>query len=44
MVAMETASDKADDFIDKVGLVCNKSRQAAITRESAEIEDRATAV
>lgn len=41
---METASDKADDFIDKVCLVCDNPKRSAITRESAEIVGRATAV
>ncbi len=41
---MKPASDKADDFIDIMCLVCDNSRRSAITRESAEIVGRAKAV
>lgn len=37
MLAMRNASDAATDIIDDLTLACNKSRQAGITREIAEI-------
>src|SRR5438270_5314460 len=37
MVAMKSASDNAGKLIDELRLVYNKARQAAITRELAEI-------
>jgi F-type H+-transporting ATPase subunit gamma len=44
MVAMKSASDNASDFIDGLQLAYNKARQAAITRELAEIVGGAAAV
>lgn len=44
MVAMKSASDNAGDLIDGLQLVYNKARQAAITRELAEIVGGAAAV
>jgi F-type H+-transporting ATPase subunit gamma len=44
MVAMQSASDNAGDFIDGLQLAYNKARQAAITRELAEIVGGAAAV
>lgn len=44
MVAMKSASDNAGDFIDGLQLAYNKARQAAITRELAEIVGGAAAV
>lgn len=44
MVAMKSASDNAADFIDGLQLAYNKARQAAITRELAEIVGGAAAV
>ena len=37
MVAMKNASDNAGDLEDELSLLYNKSRQAGITREIAEI-------
>jgi F-type H+-transporting ATPase subunit gamma len=44
MVAMKAASDNAADLIDELTLIYNKSRQAAITKELAEIVGGAAAV
>ncbi len=44
MVAMKAASDNATDVIDELTLVYNKNRQAAITKEIAEIVGGAAAV
>jgi F-type H+-transporting ATPase subunit gamma len=44
MVAMKSASDNAKTIIDDLRLVYNKSRQAAITKELAEIVGGAAAV
>ena len=44
MVAMKSASDNAANLIDELQLVYNKARQAAITRELAEIVGGAAAV
>ncbi len=44
MVAMKAASDNAATLIDELTLVYNKSRQAAITKELAEIVGGAAAI
>jgi F-type H+-transporting ATPase subunit gamma len=44
MVAMKSASDNAGSVIDELTLVYNKARQAAITKELAEIVGGAAAV
>jgi F-type H+-transporting ATPase subunit gamma len=44
MVAMKAASDNAGTVIDELTLIYNKSRQAAITKELAEIVGGAAAV
>lgn len=44
MVAMKSASDNAGKVIDELKLLYNKSRQAAITKELAEIVAGAAAV
>ena len=44
MVAMKAASDNAGKLIDELELVYNKARQAAITKELAEIVGGASAV
>ncbi len=44
MVAMKSASDNAGDVIDELTLIYNKTRQAAITKELAEIVGGAAAV
>ena len=44
MVAMKAASDNAVNLIDELRLVYNKSRQASITQEIAEIVGGAAAV
>ncbi|MDP3995433.1 MAG: FoF1 ATP synthase subunit gamma, partial [bacterium] len=44
MIAMKNASDAASDMVDVLVLEYNKARQAAITREIAEISAGATAV
>jgi len=44
MVAMKAASDNAGNLIDELTLVYNKTRQAAITKELAEIVGGASAV
>ncbi len=44
MVAMKSASENAGELIDKLRLVYNKARQAAITQEIAEIVGGAAAV
>lgn len=44
MVAMKAASDNAGNLIDELQLIYNKSRQAAITQEIAEIVGGASAV
>jgi F-type H+-transporting ATPase subunit gamma len=44
MVAMKAASDNAASIIDELTLVLNKTRQAAITKELAEIVGGAAAV
>jgi F-type H+-transporting ATPase subunit gamma len=44
MVAMKSATDNAGEIIDKLQLVYNKARQAAITQEISEIVGGAAAV
>jgi F-type H+-transporting ATPase subunit gamma len=44
MVAMKSASDNAATLIDELTLIYNKSRQASITQELAEIVSGAAAV
>lgn len=44
MVAMKAASDNASTLIDELTLIYNKSRQAGITKELAEIVGGAAAV
>ena len=44
MVAMKSASDNAGDLINSLQLAYNKARQAAITKELAEIVGGAAAV
>ncbi|HEV7559494.1 MAG TPA: F0F1 ATP synthase subunit gamma [Kofleriaceae bacterium] len=44
MVAMKAASDNAGEIIEELQLIYNKSRQAAITKELAEIVGGAAAV
>lgn len=44
MVAMKAASDNAKNVIGELQLVYNKTRQAAITKELAEIVGGAAAV
>jgi F-type H+-transporting ATPase subunit gamma len=44
MVAMKAASDNAGKLIDELTLIYNKNRQAAITKEIAEIVGGAAAV
>jgi F-type H+-transporting ATPase subunit gamma len=44
MVAMKSASDNAGKFISELQLIYNKARQAAITKELAEIVGGAAAV
>ena len=44
MVAMKAASDNAAEIIEELQLIYNKSRQAAITKELAEIVGGAAAV
>lgn len=44
MVAMKSASDNAKKVIDELQLIYNKTRQAAITKEIAEIVGGAAAV
>lgn len=44
MVAMKSATDNATEAIDQLKLIYNKSRQAAITKELAEIVSGAAAV
>jgi len=44
MVAMKAASENAGTVIDELQLVYNKTRQAAITKEIAEICGGAAAV
>ena len=44
MVAMKAASDNAENVIDELTLVHNKTRQAAITKELSEIVGGAAAV
>ena len=44
MVAMKAASDNAGKVIDELTLIYNKTRQAAITKELAEIVGGAAAV
>lgn len=44
MIAMKNASDNAEELIDELRLVYNKARQAAITKELAEIVAGASAV
>ena len=42
--AMKSATDNAGDLIDKLQLIYNKARQAAITQEISEIVAGAAAV
>ena len=44
MIAMKSATDNAGELIDKLQLVYNKARQAAITQEISEIVGGAAAV
>ena len=44
MVAMKAASDNAGTIIDELQLIYNKTRQASITKELAEIVGGAAAV
>ena len=44
MVAMKAATDNAGEAINQLKLVYNKSRQAAITKELAEIVSGSSAV
>ena len=44
MVAMKSATDNAGEIIDKLQLIYNKARQAAITQEISEIVGGAAAV
>ena len=44
MIAMKSASDNANQFIDELQLLYNKLRQAAITQEISEIVGGAAAV
>ena len=44
MVAMKSATDNASKIIDELQLIYNKSRQASITKELAEIVGGAAAV
>jgi F-type H+-transporting ATPase subunit gamma len=44
MVAMKAASDNAAEIIEELQLIYNKSRQAAITKELAEIVGGAAAI
>ena len=44
MVAMKAASDNAQNVINELQLIYNKTRQAAITKEIAEIVGGAAAV
>ena len=44
MVAMKAASDNAADIIERADAGLNKTRQAAITKELAEIVGGAAAV
>ena len=44
MVAMRSATDNANDLIDDLTLVYNKTRQANITREMTEIASGAEAL
>ena len=44
MVAMKAASDNAEEIIEELQLIYNKSRQASITKELAEIVGGAAAV
>jgi F-type H+-transporting ATPase subunit gamma len=44
MVAMKAASDNASTIIDELQLIYNKTRQAGITKELAEIVGGAAAV
>lgn len=44
MIAMKSATDNAGDMINKLKLVYNKARQAAITQEISEIVGGAAAV
>ena len=43
-VAMESATDNAEDMIDDLTLTYNRARQAAITQEIAEIVGGAEAL
>ncbi|MGC8522434.1 MAG: F0F1 ATP synthase subunit gamma, partial [Steroidobacteraceae bacterium] len=44
MVAMKAATDNAGKLINEMQLIYNKARQAAITKELAEIVGGAAAV
>jgi F-type H+-transporting ATPase subunit gamma len=44
MTAMENATNNASEMIDKLTLVYNKARQAAITKELIEIVSGAEAL
>ena len=44
MVAMRSATDNANELIDDLTLVYNKTRQATITREMIEIASGAEAL
>ncbi|HDH99605.1 MAG TPA: F0F1 ATP synthase subunit gamma, partial [Firmicutes bacterium] len=44
MVAMENATDNADEMIEELTLLYNKARQAAITKEILEVAGGAEAM
>jgi F-type H+-transporting ATPase subunit gamma len=44
MAAMESATDNANEMIDDLTIIYNRSRQAAITTEIAEIVGGAEAL
>ncbi|GIT15881.1 MAG: hypothetical protein CM1200mP37_4620 [Chloroflexota bacterium] len=44
MVAMQSATDNANDMIDDLTLIMNKARQETITTELLDIVSGATAV
>lgn len=43
MIAMKSATDNADNMLDKLSLECNRARQEAITQEITEISSGARA-
>ena len=44
MTAMSSATDNAKDMIDRLSLIMNRARQAAITKEISEIVGGAAAL